>query len=90
MIDFYLNDNNIIYFDSFGIEHIPKEIKKIIRNKNILTNIYRIQEYISIMRGYFCIWYIDFMLNCKHLLDYTDLFSPNSYEKIGKITLKYF
>ena len=90
MIDFYLNDNNIIYFDRFGIEHIPKEIKKIIRNKNILTNIYRIQECVSIMRGYFCIWYIDFMLNGKQLPDYTDLFSPNIYEKNGKITLKYF
>ena len=23
----YVNDNNVIYFDNFGIDHIPKEIK---------------------------------------------------------------
>ena len=56
-------DNNITYFDSFGIEHIPKEIKTFINNnKNIKTNIFRIQPYDSIMCGYFCIGFIDFML----------------------------
>ena len=35
----YVNDNNVIYFDSFGVEHIPKEIRKFIGNKNISTNI---------------------------------------------------
>ena len=42
-ITLYVNGNNIIYFDSFGVEHIPKEIQKFIRSKNIITNIYRIQ-----------------------------------------------
>ena len=42
-ITLYVNGNNIIYFESFRVEHIPKEIKKFIRNKNIITNIYRIQ-----------------------------------------------
>ena len=42
------------------------------------------------MRGYFCIGFIDFMLNGKNLLDYTNLFSPNDYEKNDKIILKYF
>ena len=50
-IAFYVNGNNIIYFDSFGVDHIPKEIKKFIGNKNT-TNIYRIQTYDS-KRGYF-------------------------------------
>ena len=36
-----VNDNNIIYFDTFEVEHIPKEIKKFIGDKNIITNIYR-------------------------------------------------
>ena len=58
----YVNDNNIIYFDSYGVENIPKEIRKFIGNKNIITNIYRIQAYDSIMRGYFCTGFIDFKL----------------------------
>ena len=50
-IAFYVNGNNIIYFDSFGVDHIPKEVKKFIGNKNT-TNIYRIQVCDS-KRGYF-------------------------------------
>ena len=83
-------NGNDIYFDSFGVEHIPKEIKKFIGNKNMVTNIYRIQAYNSIMHGYFCIGFIDFMLKSKCLLDYTNLFSPNDYDKNDKIILKYF
>ena len=86
----YVNDNNVTYFDSFGVEHISKEIRRFIGNKNIISNSYRIQAYDSIMCGYFCIGFIDFMLKVKSLLDYTNLFSPNEYEKNGKIILKYF
>ena len=59
-------------------------------NKNIITNIDRIQAYNSVMCGYFCVEFIDFMLKGKSLLEYTNLFSPNDYEKNEKITLKYF
>ena len=45
----YVNAENVTYFDSFGVEHIPKETKKFIGNKNVVTNIYRIQAYNSIM-----------------------------------------
>ena len=86
----YINGNNIIYFDSFGVEHILKEIKKFMGNKNIITNIYGIQTYDSIMCGYFCIGFIDFMLKSKSLFDYTNLFSPNDYEKNDKMILKFF
>ena len=67
-----------------------KKLKKLIENKNIITNIYRIQAYDSIMCGYFCIGFIDFMLKVKSLLEYTNLFSPKNYEKNNKIILKYF
>ena len=53
------NSNNVICFDSFGIEHTPKEIKTFINNKNIKTNIFRVQAYDWIMYGYFCIRFID-------------------------------
>ena len=62
------NNNNITYFVSFGVEHIPKQIKKFIGNKNITTNIFRVQAYDSIMCGYFCIGLIDFMLAGKTLI----------------------
>ena len=80
-IALHVNDNNVTYFDSFGVEHIPKEIKKFIGNKNIVKNIYRIQAYDSIMCGHLWIGFIDFMLKGKSLLDYTNLFSANDYEK---------
>ena len=67
-----------------------KKLKKYIGNKNIITNIYRIQEFDSIMCGYFCIGFIDFMLKGKSLLEFTNLFSPYDYEKNDKIILKYF
>ena len=86
----YVNAKNVIYFDSFGVEHIPKEIRKFIRNKNIITNIYRTQAYYSVMCGYFCTGFIDFMLKDKSLLEHTNLFSTNDYEKNYKIISKYF
>ena len=59
-------------------------------NKNIITNIYKIQVYDLIMCGYFCIGFIDFMLKSKSLLEYTNLCFPNEYKKNHKIILKYF
>ena len=53
-IALYVNGNNIKYFDSFGVEHIPKEMKKSIGNKKIMANIYKIQACNLIMCGYFC------------------------------------
>ena len=87
----YVSNKTIIYFDSFGVEHIPKEIIKFIgNNKKIITNIYRIQAYNSIMCGYFCIGFINFMFDGNSLTDYTNLFSPNHFKKNDDIILKYF
>ena len=81
---------NVTYFNSFGVEHIPKEIKKFIGNKNIQTNIFKIQGYNSVMCGYFCIGFIDFMLKGKSLADLTNLFAPNSFLRNYDIILNYF
>ena len=89
-IALYVNDKIVTYFDSFVVEHIPKEIMKYINRKKIITNIYRIQAYDSIMCGYFCIGFINFMFNGKSLADYTNLFSPNGFNKNDNIILKYF
>ena len=77
----YANANKVKCFKSFGVEHIPKEIKKFIEIKNITTSIYRIQAHDLIICGYFCIAFIDFILKSESLLDSTNLFSPNEYEK---------
>ena len=86
----YVNNKNVTYFDSFGVEHIPKEIMKFIVRKKIITNIYRIQAYDSIMCGYLCIGFINFIFNGKSLTYYTNLFSPNDFNKNDNIILKYF
>ena len=85
----YVHNNDVTYFDSFGVEHIPKEIKTFINNKNI-TNILRIQAYDSIMCGYFCTRFIDFMFAGKTLTELTNHFSPNNFKKNDDKILKYF
>ena len=76
-----VNCDNVIYFDSFGAKHIPKETWKFIEIKNIAANIYRLLAYNSTMCWYFCIRFIGFMLKGKILLDYTISFSPNKYKQ---------
>ena len=85
-----MENNAVTYFDSFSVEHIPKEIKTFINNKNIKTNIFRMQTYDSIMCGYFCIGFIGFMLAGKKLTDYPNLFSPYDFQKNENTILSYF
>ena len=54
-IALYVKNKKVVYFDSFGEGHVPKEIVKFIKNKDIIANIFRLQAYDSIMCGYFCI-----------------------------------
>ena len=75
------------YFDCFGFEHIPKEIRKFIGNKNIITDIYRLQAYDSITCEYVCVGFIDFMSKGKSMLDNTNLFSPDEYKKNNQMLL---
>ena len=86
-IALYVNIKTVTYFDSFGVEHIAKEIMKFIDNKSIITNILRIQAYDSVMCGYFCIGFIDFMFNSNSLTDFTNFFSPDDFKKNDDITL---
>ena len=83
----FCNRNEIVYFDSLGVEHVPEEIKKFIGNKNTKANIFRVQANDSVMCRYFCIEFIDFMLASKKLTDYTNLFSPNDFKKNDSIIL---
>ena len=87
----YLLNNDVTYFDSFGVEHIPNETKPFINGSlSITTNIFRIHAYDSIMCRYFCIGFIDFMLTGKILTDFTNLFLPNDSKRNDKIILSYF
>ena len=83
--------NDIVYFDSFGVEYVPEEIKEFIeKQKHIKANIFRIQASNSIMCGYFCSGFIDSMFAGKTLLDFTSLFSHYDFENNDSIILSYF
>ena len=89
-IPLYVLNNDVTYFDSFWVEHIPKEIKTFISNKNIKANIFRIPAYDSITCEYFWIRFINFMLAGKTLTDFANLFSTNNFKKNDYIILNYF
>ena len=74
MVALYVHNNDVTYFDFLGVEYIPKEIKDFINNKNITTNIFRIQAYDSIICDCFYIGFIDFMIPGKTLTEFTNLF----------------
>ena len=63
----HVTNNNVTYFDSFGVQRFPKEIKEFVKNKNIKANIFRNQAYDSVMCRYFCIGFTDSMLKGKTL-----------------------
>ena len=68
----YVKNDDAIYF---VVDHVPKEIKRFIGHKNTKTNIFVVQADNSIMCGYFCIEFIDFMFAGK------TLFSPDDFKK---------
>ena len=76
----FCNRSKIVYFNSFDVEHLPEDIKEIFVNKNMIVNIFRGKANKSVMCGYFCTGFIDFMLVRKKLTEFTSLFSP--YDKI--------
>ena len=86
----YVKNSEITCFNFFGVEHVPKEIKRFTGHKNIKTNVFRIQADNSIMCGYFCIGFIDSLFPGKSLIDFTSLFSPDDFKKNDDINLSYF
>ena len=89
-IALFCKKSETVYLDSFGVEYVPEEIKKFIENKNIKANIFRVESNDSIMCGYLCIGFIDFMLAGKKLTDFRGMFSPYDFERNDCIILRYF
>ena len=84
-IALFWKKNEMIYFDSFGVGHIPEEIKEFIGNKSINANIFRLQAYDSI------IW--DLLILClkeKLWPNIQIFFSPYDFKKNDNIILSYF
>ena len=63
---YFLKKNEIVYFDSFGVEHTPEEIKNFIGNRNIKANVFRVQANNSIMCDYFVLDLLILYLQGKH------------------------
>ena len=89
-IALFCNRSEIVYFDSFGVEHVPEAIKEFVENKNIKANIFQVQANNSVICGCFCIGFVDFVLGGKKLTHFLGLFSPNDFKKNDNIILSYF
>ena len=89
-IALFCNGNEVVYLNSFGVEHVPEEIKEFIGDENVKANIFQVQGNNSVICGYFCIGFIGFMLAGKELTYYKNLFSPYHFKKNDNIILSYF
>ena len=89
MISLFINRNTFVYFNSFGIEYILQEILNKVSDKSITPNIFRIQDNEYVMCGFYCFSFKEYMQSGQTLLDHTNLFSPNDYQKNDKIIYKY-
>ena len=70
-----------MYFDSFRIKHVSQKVLNKIEDKSMIYNIFRIQSDGSLMGGFYWTIFIEYITVGKTLLYYTNLFSPNDYEK---------
>ena len=64
----FCRKSEIVYFNSSGVEH-----------KNIIANMFQVQANNSVICGYFCTGFIDFMLAGKKLTDFSGMFSPHDF-----------
>ena len=83
-----INKNTAFDFDPFAIEDIPKEVLNKIRDKSILNDIFRMQNRDSIICGFYCTTFIEYMLAETTFLHYTNLFTPIDHERNDKIIYK--
>ena len=86
----YIKGNKATYFDSFGIEHLPDELVRFLRGKDLDVNIFRVQSKQLVLCGYFCIKFLEHMFDGKTLIEYTRLFSPNDFEANDRVVLSLF
>ena len=89
-VSLFTENNLDLYFDYFGIKDTPLEVLNKIIYKSITHNIFRMQDKESVMCGFYCIAFIEYMLAGKILFGYNNLFSPNDYEENNKVIYKYF
>ena len=89
-IDLFCNRNQFVSFNKFGDENVPEEIKEFVGNKKLKANIFLVQANYSLMYGYFCTEFIDFILAGKKLSDFTSFFTPHDFKKNDDIILSYF
>ena len=90
LIALFFNRSEIVYFDSFDVERVPDKVKNLSEVKNIIASIFRVQANNSVLCGYFCTGFIDFMLAGKKLTDFTNLFSPYDFKNNDYVILSYF
>ena len=89
-VSLFITRNRAVYFNSFWIQCIPEEVLSEIKDKFIMHNIFIMQDDNFIMCGFCSILFTEYMITRKMILDYTNLFSPNDYQKNDKIIYKYF
>ena len=87
-VSLFVNKDTALYLHSFWIEYIPQEVLNKIKDESITHNI--LQDYQSIMCGFYCTAFIEYMLSGKTFLDHTNLSFPNDYRKTDKILYLYF
>ena len=89
LIPLYCKNDEIVYCNRFGDEHVPEETEKTFQHKNIKVNIFRVQLNNS-MCGHFCIRFNHFIFAGKTLIDFTSLFSPYDFEKKRQYNIELF
>ena len=89
-VSLFFDRSTVVYFDSSGIGYILEEVSNKVKDKSITHKMFRMEDDDSIMYGFYCITFIEYIFTEKHLLDNTNLFSLKDYRKIDKIICKCF